>query len=260
MTQLLKGKKGLITGIANDMSISWAIAKFAKEQGASLAFTYQEALKSRVVPLAEKIGCEFTAMCDVKDENSIIELFETVKKDWGDFDFLLHGMAFSNREELRGRYINTTKENFLNTMDISCYSLVTLARYAEPLMPNGGSIVTLTYHGAQKVVPNYNVMGIAKAALESSVRYLASDMGEKDIRVNAISAGPIKTLASSGIGDFNSMLKLHAATSPLGRNTTGNDVAKAAAYLFSDLSSGVTAEVHYVDCGYNVMASTKTLK
>ncbi|MFY9590120.1 enoyl-ACP reductase FabI [Rickettsia endosymbiont of Halotydeus destructor] len=255
---LLAGKKGLITGIANNMSISWAIAQLAKKHGARLGFTYQsEVLEKRIMPLAEEVDCDFVAMCDVTDENSVTKLFETIKEKWGTFDFLVHGMAFSDRNELKGRYIDTSLANFLNSMNISCYSLTTLAKHAEPLMNKDGSIITLTYYGAEKVIPNYNVMGVAKAALESSVRYLASDMGVNNIRVNAVSAGPIKTLSGSVIGDFNSMLTSHATTSPLRRNTSGQDVAGAAVYLLSDLSSGVTGEIHYVDCGYNIMGSNK---
>jgi enoyl-[acyl-carrier protein] reductase I len=253
---LLNGKKGLITGIANNLSISWAIAQIAKEHGAELAFTYQgEILKKRVMPLAEEIGCNFVVPCDVRDEQSMDDVFELIEQKWGKLDFLVHAMAFSNKDELSGRYIDTTLPNFLNSMNVSCYSLTALARRAEPLMKNSGSIITLTYYGSQKVVPNYNVMGIAKAALESSVKYLASDMGPNNIRVNAISAGPITTLASSGINDFKTMLSAHEAGAPLRRNTTQRDVAGSALYLLSDLASGVTGEIHYVDCGYNTVIS-----
>ncbi|WP_341763886.1 enoyl-ACP reductase [Candidatus Tisiphia endosymbiont of Beris chalybata] len=249
---LLNGKKGLITGVANNLSISWAIAQIAKEHGADLAFTYQgEILEKRVMPLAEEVGCDFVVPCDVTDEKSLDSVFEVVKKKWGKLDFLVHSIAFSDRNELKGRYIDTTLPNFLNSMNISCYSLTALARRAESLMKDGGQIITLTYYGAQKVVPNYNVMGLAKAALETSVKYLASDMGVNNIRVNAISAGPIKTLASSGINDFKSMLSMHENAAPLRKNTTQRDVAGAALYLLSDLSSGVTGEIHYVDCGFN---------
>ncbi|MGX6960566.1 MAG: enoyl-ACP reductase FabI [Rickettsia endosymbiont of Pentastiridius leporinus] len=259
-TGLLQGKKGLITGIANNMSISWAIAQLARRHGAELAFTYQsEALERRVKPLAEEVGCNFVSELDVTNPESISNLFAEIKKKWGTFDFLLHGMAFSDRNELKGRYIDTSLENFRNSLHISCYSLVELAKHAEPLMNEGGSIITLSYYGAEKVIPNYNVMGVAKAALEASVRYLANDMGGNNIRVNAISAGPIKTLSGSVIGDFNTMLKSHAATAPLKRNTTQQDVAGAAVYLFSELSAGVSGEVHYVDCGYNVMGSNKII-
>jgi enoyl-[acyl-carrier protein] reductase I len=251
---LLKGKKGLITGIANNMSISWAIAQLAKAHGAELAFTYQgEILEKRIMPLAAEIGCDTVIKCDVTDEASMDALFATLQKKWGRLDFVVHSIAFADREELKGRYIDTTLGNFLNSMNISCYSLTALAKRAEALMTNGGSIITLTYHGATKVIPRYNVMGVAKAALECSVRYLATDMGPGNIRVNAISAGPILTLAASGIGDFRTMLKVHQATSPLKRNTTQQDVAASALYLLSDLACGVTGETLYVDSGYNIM-------
>lgn len=257
-TGLLQGKRGIITGIANNMSISWAIAQLAHKHGAELCFTYQsEILEKRVKPLAEEVGCNFVSELDVTNPKSITDLFAEVKEKWGTFDFLLHGMAFSDRNELKGRYIDTSLGNFNNSLHISCYSLVELIREAEKLMNDGGSIVTLSYYGAEKVIPNYNVMGVAKAALEASVRYLANDMGENNIRVNAISAGPIKTLSGSVIGDFNTMLKSHAATAPLRRNTLQQDVAGSAVYLFSKLASGVTGEIHYVDCGYNVMGSNK---
>lgn len=251
---LLKGKKGIITGVANNLSISWAIAQLAKLHGAELAMTYQgEVLQRRVEPLAEEIGCKLLVECDVTNEESIDNLFNTIKKQWGKIDFLVHAIAFADKEELRGRYIDTSLANFLNSMNISCYSLTALAKKAEPLMTDGGSIITLTYYGAEKVIPCYNVMGLAKAALETSVKYLANDLGPNNIRVNALSAGPIRTLAASGIGDFKSMLKIHAETSPLKRNTTQQDVAGSALYLLSGLSSGVTGEIHYVDSGYNVM-------
>lgn len=252
--KLLEGKKGIITGVANNMSISWAIAQLAKAHGAEIALTYQgEVLEKRIFPLAEEIGCDFVQECDVTDEASMDRLFAAVKEKWGKIDFILHGIAFADKNELKGRYIDTSLPNFLNSMNISCYSLTALAKRAEPLMNEGGSILTLTYYGAEKVIPYYNVMGLAKSALETSVKYLAHDMGGNNIRVNAISAGPIRTLASSGIGDFRSMLKTHAATSPLKRNTTQQDVAGSALYLMSDLSSGVTGEIHYVDSGYNIM-------
>ncbi len=251
---LLKGKKGIITGVANNLSISWAIAKLAKKYGAEIALTYQgEVLEKRVKPLAAEIDCDLVLECDVTKEESIDKTFELVKDKWGEFDFLVHGIAFADKNELQGRYIETSLQNFLNSMNISCYSLNALAKRAEPMMNKNGSIISLTYYGSQKVVPHYNVMGVAKAALETSVRYLAHDMGPNDIRVNAISAGPIRTLAASAIGDFKSMLKIHSETSPLRRNTTQEDVAGAAIYLLSDLSSGVTGEIHYVDSGYNIM-------
>lgn len=251
---LLAGKKGLITGIANNMSISTAVARLAKEHGADLAFTYQgEVLEKRVFPLAEEIGADFTVQCDVTDGASMDRTFAFIEEKWGKLDFMIHSIAFADKDELRGRYIDTSLENFQNAMNISCYSLTALAKRAEPLMKEGGSIVTLTYYGAEKVIPCYNVMGLCKAALECSVKYLAHDMGENDIRVNAISAGPIRTLAASGIGDFKTMLNIHEKNSPLKRNTTQEDVAGAAVYLFSELANGVTGEVHYVDSGFNKM-------
>ncbi len=253
--ELLKGKKGLITGIANNLSIAWYIAQIAKAHGAELAFTYQgEVLEKRIMPLAAEIGCDTVLQCDVTDEASMDHVFDTLKAKWGKLDFVVHSIGFSDKEELKGRYIDTSLKNFLNTMNISCYSLTALAKRAESLMVDGGSILTLTYYGAEKVVPNYNVMGPAKAALEASVRYLATDLGQGNIRVNAISAGPIRTLAASGIGDFKSMLRMHECTAPLKRNTTQEDVAGAALYLLSNLSAGVTGEVHYVDSGFSTVA------
>lgn len=251
---LLTGKKGIITGVANNMSISWAIAQLAKEQGAQIGLTYQgEILKKRVLPLAEQLNADFTISCDVTNEESLNDVFNTVEAKWGELDFIVHAIAFADKNELRGRYIDTSLDNFLNSMNISVYSLTNMARKAEPLMKNGGSIITLTYYGAEKVIPCYNVMGVAKAALETSVKYLANDMGPNNIRVNGISAGPIRTLAASGIGDFKTMLKIHQETSPLKRNTTQQDVAGAAIYLMSDLAAGVTGEIQYVDSGYNIM-------
>lgn len=251
---LLTGKKGIITGVANNLSISFAIAEIAKAHGADIALTYQgEILEKRVVPLANELECAFIHECDVTNEDSIDKLFEVAKEKWGKLDFIIHGIAFADKNELRGRYIDTSLTNFLNSMHISCYSLTALAKRAEPLMNDGGSILTLTYYGAEKVIPCYNVMGLAKSALETSVKYLANDLGPQNIRVNAISAGPIRTLAASGIGDFKTMLKIHAETSPLKRNTTQQDVAGAALYLLSDLARGVTGEIHYVDSGYNIM-------
>ena len=260
-TNLLKGKKGIITGTANKLSISWAIAKAFAENGAEIALTYQgEVLKKRVFPLAEEINCDSVYECDVTNEQSMDELFKNIKAKWKTIDFLIHAIAFSDKNELRGRYVDTSMNNFLNSMNISCYSLTALAKRTEELMNNGGSIVTLSYYGAEKVIPNYNVMGLAKSALETSVKYLAHDMGSNNIRVNAISSGPVKTLASSGISDFNSMLTSHASTAPLRRNTTQNDVANAALYLVSDLSSGVSGEIHHVDAGYNVMGMSLNTK
>lgn len=255
--QLLQGKKGIIIGVANNLSISWGIAKKAKQHGADIALTYQgEVLKKRVIPLSQELGCSFVQECDVTDESSMDQLFDVAKKTWGKIDFISHGIAFSDKNELRGRYIDTSLNNFLNSMNISCYSLTAIAKRAEPLMNAGGSIITLSYYGAEKVIPFYNIMGLAKSALETSVKYLAYDMGSSGIRVNSISSGPIKTLAASGINNFKSMLKSHASSSPLKRNTTQQDVAGAAVYLFSDLASGVTGENHHVDSGYNIMGIT----
>jgi enoyl-[acyl-carrier protein] reductase I len=256
MTNLMTGKRGLIMGLANAKSLAWPIAQHLKEQGAELAFTYQgDALKKRVFPLAESLGMDQSCLfpCNVTEESDIQNLAEALGDKWGKFDFLVHSIGFSDKDELRGRYLSTSAENFANTMNISCYSLTHLCRVMEPLLSENASVLTLTYHGSQKVMPNYNVMGVAKAALETSVRYLAHDMGAKGIRVNSLSAGPVRTLASSAIGDFRSMLNHHAQTSPLRRNTTLDDVGKASLYLLSDLSSGVTGENHYVDAGYNIM-------
>ncbi len=252
--KLLAGKKGLILGVANNMSIAWGIAELAHQNGAELAFTFQgEALEKRVRPLADSIKSTIIEPCDVTDSESIKKVFEVIKQKWGKLDFIVHAIAFADREELRGRYIHTSLKNFLNSMHISCYSLLEVCRLAEELMVDGGNVLTLTYYGSTKVMPSYNIMGVAKAALEANVKYLAADLGFKNIRVNSISAGPIKTLAASGIGDFRTMLKIHENVSPLKRNTTQTDVAKSALYLLSDLSAGVTGEIHYVDSGYNIM-------
>ena len=251
---LLHGKRGLIMGVANDRSIAWGIAKAAAAQGATLGFTYQgEALEKRVRPLAESVGSSFLVECDVTNDASVDTVFDEVKERWGDLDFLVHAIAFSDKDELKGQYLATTRNNFLRTMDISCYSLTAIAQRAAPLMKPGGSIVTLTYYGAERVMPHYNVMGVAKAALEASVRYLAVDMGNAGVRVNAISAGPIKTLAASGIGDFRYILKWNELNSPLRRNVTIDEVGGAGLYLLSDLSAGVSGEVHHVDCGYHTV-------
>ena len=253
-TPLMAGKRGLIMGVANERSIAWGIAKTAAAHGAELAFTFQgEALEKRVWPLASSIGSEFVLPCDVVDESSIDAVFAAIRERWGSLDFLVHAIAYSDKEELKGRYLETSRANFLKTLDISCYSFTALCQRTVPLMPNGGSLLTLTYSGAERVMPHYNVMGVAKAALESSVRYLAADLGRDNIRVNAISAGPIKTLAASGIGDFRYILKWNEYNAPLKRNVTIEDVGKAALYLLSDLGSGVTGEVHHVDCGYHVV-------
>ncbi len=256
---LLKGKKGIIAGIANNLSIALPIAQFAKACGAEIVMTYpNDAILKRLAPLAEEmgIGADCLFRCDVTEVDSMDDTFEQIAKKCGNIDFLVHSIAYSDKDELKGRYIDTSLDNFLNSMNVSCYSLTALAKRVEPLMKNGGSIITMTYHGAQKVMPNYNVMGVAKAALEASVRYLANDMGAHGIRVNAISAGPIRTLASSAIGDFRSMLNMHASTAPLKRNVTQEDVAMSALYLLSHMSSGVTGEVHYVDGGYSIMGMT----
>jgi len=256
MTQqgLMVGKKGLIMGVANDHSLAWGISKALASQGASLAFTYQgEVLKKRVVPLAESLNSNILLECDVTDEGKLAETFQALKEKWGTLDFVVHAIAFSDKEELKGKYVETTRANFLNTLDISCYSFTAVARHAAPLMSQGGSLLTLSYYGAEKVMPHYNVMGVAKAALEASVRYLAADLGGDNIRVNAISAGPVKTLAASGIGDFRYILKWNQYNSPLRRNTTLEDVGGAGLYLLSNLSSGVTGEVHHVDSGYHVV-------
>ncbi|MDA0902541.1 MAG: SDR family oxidoreductase [Proteobacteria bacterium] len=251
---ILQGKKGLIMGVANKMSIAWGIASQAKKYGAELAFTYQgDALKKRVEPLAESVGSDIILPCDVTDQASIDAVFAELEKKWGKLDFVVHAIAYSNKEELKGRFINTTLDNFLNTMNISAYSLVAVTKAAEPLMTKsgGGSILTLSYYGAEKVVPHYNVMGVAKAALEACVRYLAVDVS--NIKVNAISAGPIKTLAASGIGDFRYIGKWHENNSPLKRNTNQDEVGGGAVYLLSDLGDGVTGEVLHIDSGYHVV-------
>ncbi|WP_233253450.1 enoyl-ACP reductase FabI [Paracoccus binzhouensis] len=251
---LMKGRRGLIMGLANDKSIAWGIARALADQGAELAFSYQgEALKRRVEPLAAQVGSDFLAECDVSDEGSIDALFQTLRGRWDSLDFIVHAIGFSDKEQLRGRYADTTRDNFLMTMDISVYSFTAVARRAAAMMPNGGSMLTLTYYGAERVMPHYNVMGVAKAALEASVRYLAEDFGKDGIRVNAISAGPIKTLAASGIGDFRYILKWNELNSPLRRNVSQEEVGKSALYLLSDLGSGVTGETHHVDSGYHIV-------
>jgi enoyl-[acyl-carrier protein] reductase I len=251
---LMAGKRGLVMGVANDRSIAWGIAKAVAAQGAELAFTYQgEALEKRVRPLAEQIGAKKVVAADVTDSASLDAAFAELARDWGTLDFVVHAIAYSDKDQLKGLYVDTTRENFLNSMDISCFSFTDVCRRASALMDKGGSLLTLTYYGAERVMPHYNVMGVAKAALEASVRYLASDLGEKQIRVNAISAGPIKTLAASGIGDFRYILKWNEYNTPLRRNVSLEDVGGAALYLLSDLSSGVTGEVHHVDAGYHIV-------
>ena len=255
MTGLMEGKRGLIMGLANDKSLAWGIAKRLREQGAELAFSYQgEALEKRVRPLAESLGSDFLLECDVSDMVPLDTAFETLAARWPTIDFVVHAIGFSDKNELRGKYVDTSLDNFLMTMNISAYSLVAVTKRAAAMMTEtGGSILTLTYYGAEKVVPHYNVMGVAKAALETSVKYLANDLGPQGIRVNAISAGPIKTLAASGIGDFRYILKWNELNSPLRRNVTIEDVGGAGLYFLSDLSSGVTGETHHVDAGYHVV-------
>lgn len=251
---LLAGKKGLIMGVANDRSIAWGVARQAAAQGADLAFTYlNDALERRVRPLADSIGSDFLISCDVSDPASVDATFAEIEKRWGKLDFVLHAIAYSDKEQLKGRYVDTTLDNFLMTMNISCYSFTAVAQRAEKLMTDGGSLVTLSYAGAERVMPHYNVMGVAKAALETSVKYMAKDLGRDRIRVNAISAGPIKTLAASGIGDFRYILKWNEYNAPIRRNITIDEVGGAAVYLFSDLSTGVTGEIHHVDGGYNII-------
>ncbi|ODS00695.1 enoyl-ACP reductase [Methyloceanibacter methanicus] len=251
---LMAGKRGIVFGVANSRSIAWGITKAVVGQGAEIALTYQgEALKKRVEPLAAEAGAKLVLPCDVTDTASMDAVFAAVEKEWGGLDFLVHAVAFSDKDQLDGRYVDTTEENFAKTMQISCYSLTAMAKRAEPLMKDGGSIVTLTYYGAEKVMPHYNVMGVAKAALETSVQYLAADLGKTNIRVNAISAGPIKTLAASGISDFRYILKWNEYNSPLRRTVTIEDVGGGGLYLLSDLSAGVTGEVLHIDAGYHVV-------
>ena len=251
---LMQGQRGLIMGVANDRSLAWGIAKACAEEGAELAFSYLgEAFERRVRPLAEQLGSDFLIDCDVGSDESIDKAFAEIGERWGGLDFLVHAIAFSDKDQLKGRYADTTADNFAMSMDVSCYSLAAVARRAEPLMAEGGSILTLTYYGAEKVVPHYNVMGVAKAALESSVRYLAADLGPKNIRVNAVSAGPVRTLAAAGIGDFRYILKWNELNSPLKRNVTIDEVGGAALYLLSDLGQAVSGAVHHVNCGYNVI-------
>jgi enoyl-[acyl-carrier protein] reductase I len=251
---LMAGKRGLIMGVANERSIAWGIARSAAAHGAELAFTYQgEALEKRVRPLAESVGSNLLLPCDVTDEGSIDATFDALRDKWGSIDFVVHAVAFSDKEELKGKYVATSRDNFLRTMDISCFSFTAVAARAMTMMPDGGSLLTLTYYGAERVMPHYNVMGVAKAALEASVRYLAVDLGAQNIRVNAVSAGPIKTLAASGIGDFRYILKWNELNSPLKRNVSIDEVGGSGVYLLSDLGAGVTGEVHHVDCGYHTV-------
>jgi enoyl-[acyl-carrier protein] reductase I len=254
MSGLMDGKRGLIMGLANEKSLAWGIAQKLREHGAEMAFSYQgEALAKRVIPLAAQLGSDFTLDCDVSDMAALDAAFAKLRERWETLDFVVHAIGFSDKSQLRGKFYDTTLDNFQMTMNISAYSLVAVTQRAREMMPMGGSILTLTYYGAEKVVPHYNVMGVAKAALETSVRYLANDLGPENIRVNAISAGPIQTLAARGIGDFNYILKWNQLNSPLRRNVTIEDVGGAGLYMLSDLSSGVTGEVHHVDCGYHLV-------
>ncbi|WP_420587551.1 enoyl-ACP reductase FabI [Marivita sp.] len=253
-SEIMAGKRGLIMGLANDKSIAWGIARALADAGAQLAFSYQgDALKKRVDPLAAQLGSDIVLPCDVSDSASIDSLFDGLKDRWDNLDFIVHAIGFSDKNELRGRYVDTSRDNFMMTMDISVYSFTAVMQRAEKMMTNGGSALTMTYYGAERIMPHYNVMGVAKAALESSVRYLAEDLGKDGIRVNAISAGPIKTLAASGIGDFRYIMNWNEYNSPLRRNVTIDDVGKSALYLLSDLGSGVTGETHHVDAGYHVV-------
>ena len=251
---LMNKKKGLIMGVANERSIAWSIAKTAHEHGAELAFTYQgDALLKRVAPLADSIGSKILLPCDVNKDASIDDVFSELSKAWGTIDFVVHAIAYSDRDELKGKYVDTSKDNFSQTMLISCYSFTAVCNRAQNLMTNGGSLITLTYAGSERVMPHYNVMGVAKAGLEASVKYLAEDLGPKNIRVNALSPGPMKTLAASGVGDFRYILKWNQYNSPLRRNVTNEDVGGAGLYFLSDLSTGVTGEIHHIDCGYNIV-------
>ena len=251
---LMAGKRGVIMGVANERSLAWGIAAASAAQGAEIAFTYQgEALGKRVRPLAESVGSTLVLPCDVADESSIDAAFDAVKAEWGTIDFMVHAIGFADKQFLRGRYVDTPREAFLQALDISCYSFTAACRRAAALMPNGGSLLTLSYLGAERVVPHYNVMGVAKAALEASVRYLAMDLGAANIRVNAISAGPVKTLAANGIGDFRYILRWNQLNSPMERNVGVDEVGGAGLYLLSDLSTAVTGEIHHVDCGYHII-------
>ena len=255
MSGLMAGKRGLIMGLANDKSLAWGISKALAAQGAELAFSYQgEALKKRVGPLAEQLGADFLIECDVADMDNLDRAFAQLKERWGTIDFLVHAIGFSDKNELRGKFVDTSLDNFLLTMNISAYSFVAVTRRARAMMPEGGSVLTLSYYGAEKVIPHYNVMGVAKAALEASVRYLAGDFGADRIRVNAISAGPVRTLAGAGIADVRQMYNYQRVNSPLRRSVLPEEIGGSALYLLSDLSGGVTGEIHYVDCGYNIIS------
>jgi enoyl-[acyl-carrier protein] reductase I len=255
MSELMKGKRGLIMGVANDHSIAWGIAKTLAAHGTEMAFTYQgEALGRRVKPLAESIGSKLTLPCDVEDIASVDSVFDALKREWGTLDFVVHAIGFSDKNELKGRYADTTRENFSRTMVISCFSFTEIAKRAAALMPNGGSMITLTYGGSTRVMPNYNVMGVAKAALEASMRYLAADFGPANIRVNALSPGPVRTLAGAGITDARLMYNYQKRNAPLRRTATIEDIGGSALYLLSDLSNAVTGEIHYIDSGYNIIS------
>ena len=252
--KIMSGRRGLIMGVANDHSIAWGVADALHQAGTELAFTYQsDAIARRVTPLAESVGSNIVLPCDVTDHDSLDGVFGALEKEWGGLDFVLHAIAYSDKDELKGKYVDTSRDNFRTTMDISCYSFTAVAQRAAPLMNEGGGLVTLTYSGSERVMPNYNVMGVAKAALEASVRYLAVDLGGKGVRVNAISAGPMRTLAGSAIASARTVYKWQGEHAPLKRNISLEDVGGAALYLFSDLSNGVTGEIHYVDAGYNVI-------
>lgn len=258
MSDLMKGKRGLVMGVANNHSIAWGIAKTLADHGAELAFTYQgEAFGKRTKPLAESVGSKLLLDCDVEDIASVDAVFDTLKKEWGSIDFLVHAIAFSDKTELRGKYADTSRENFTRTMMISCFSFTEVAKRAAELMTDGGSMITLTYGGSTQVMPNYNVMGVAKAALESSVRYLAYDYGEQNIRVNALSAGPVRTLAGSGVSDARLMFNYQKRNSPLARTVSLDEIGGTGLYLLSDLSGGVTGEIHFVDSGYNIVSMPK---
>lgn len=261
MHKLMQGKKGIIMGVINKYSIAWSIADILHKAGATLAFSYpNEKIKSKLSPLAESINSSLLLECDVTKSDTIKNTFDTIANEWGNLDFIVHSIAFSDKEELKGRYVDTTLNNFLNSMHISCYSFTEIMQHATPLMKNGGSAITLTFQGSSRVTPHYNVMGVAKAALEASVRYIAADIGEQNIRVNAISAGPIKTMAASGIAGFNYILQWTEQNAPLCKNITQEEVGKAALYLLSDLSSGVTGEIHHVDAGYNIIGMKRVSK
>ena len=254
-TTLMAGKRGLVLGVANNRSIAWGIADVVSRHGAELAFTYQgETLGKRVKPLAESVGSTIVLPCDVEDEASMEAVFQTIEEEWGSLDFLVHAIAYSDKDELKGKYLDTTKGNFSSTLEVSCYSFTALARLAAPLMTDGGSLLSMTFSGARRVVPNYNVMGVAKAALEASIKYLAADLGPDGIRVNAISAGPMRTLAGSAITGAKHIYRWSETHAPLGRNAHLDDVGGAALYLLSDLSRSVTGEIHHVDCGYNIIS------